>query len=274
MPIVGDCKRVLHKLLALAKEEKGLDEHRKSIAPWHEQIEKWRNTHRLTYQQKRGDQAPVRHRAALRDDQGRGHHHHRGGTESDVDGPILSLSTTRAPCSPRAGWGPWGTAFPRPSGPRWPFPGAPIIDIAGDGSIQMNIQELATAVQYKLPVKVAILNNGYLGMVRQWQELFYERRYAMTHIRDISPDFVKLAEAYGAVGLRATRPDRGGARHSRGPAHPAARVHGFRGGVGGGGLSHGAGRRVPSTGCSWYEEGRCCIRLTSWWKMNSVSWPG
>ena len=70
----------------------------------------------------------------------------------------------------------------------------------------MNIQEMATAVQYKLPVKVVILNNGCLGMVRQWQELFYEQRYAHT-VSEHSPDFVKLAEAFGASGLRATTPD-------------------------------------------------------------------
>jgi acetolactate synthase-1/2/3 large subunit len=81
-----------------------------------------------------------------------------------------------------------------------------VIDIAGDGSIQMNIQELATAVQYNLPVKVAILNNHCLGMVRQWQQLFYEQRYDQS-VFEVVPDFVKLAEAYGAVGLRATKPE-------------------------------------------------------------------
>ena len=81
-----------------------------------------------------------------------------------------------------------------------------MVDIAGDGSIQMNIQEMATAVQYGLPVKIVILNNGYLGMVRQWQELFYDKRYACTCMEH-APDFVKLAEAYGAVGLRATQPE-------------------------------------------------------------------
>ena len=80
-----------------------------------------------------------------------------------------------------------------------------VIDIAGDGSIQMNIQELATVVENDLPVKIAILNNGYLGMVRQWQQLFYDRRYSSTPMT--APDFVKLAEAYGAVGLRATKPE-------------------------------------------------------------------
>ena len=68
----------------------------------------------------------------------------------------------------------------------------------------MNIQELATAKQYNCPVKIAILNNSYLGMVRQWQELFYDKRYAST-VMEITPDFVKLAEAYGALGLRATK---------------------------------------------------------------------
>ena len=70
----------------------------------------------------------------------------------------------------------------------------------------MNMQEMATAMQFGLPVKVAILNNGYLGMVRQWQELFYDKAYASTNMEK-APDFVKLAEAFGAVGLRATRPD-------------------------------------------------------------------
>ena len=83
-------------------------------------------------------------------------------------------------------------------------PGRTVIDIAGDGSLQMNIQELATARQYKCPVKVAILNNNFLGMVRQWQELFYDKRYAATGL-EVAPDFVKVAEAYGAVGLRATK---------------------------------------------------------------------
>ncbi|MBU0881074.1 MAG: acetolactate synthase large subunit, partial [Candidatus Omnitrophica bacterium] len=80
-----------------------------------------------------------------------------------------------------------------------------VFDIAGDGSIQMNIQELATSVVNKLPVKIVILNNGCLGMVRQWQELFYNKRYAYTCLHDAEPDFVKLADAYGAVGMRITR---------------------------------------------------------------------
>ena len=104
------------------------------------------------------------------------------------------------------GLGTMGYGFPAAIGAQLAFPDKLIVDIAGDGSIQMNIQELATAVQYNLPVKIVILNNGYLGMVRQWQELFYEKRYSHTDMT-FQPDFVRLAEAYNAVGLRATRPE-------------------------------------------------------------------
>ena len=104
------------------------------------------------------------------------------------------------------GLGTMGYGFPAAIGAQMACPDKLVFDIAGDGSIQMNIQELATAVINKLPVKVAILNNRFLGMVRQWQELFFKERYSHTDL-DVVPDFVKVAEAYGAVGLRATRPD-------------------------------------------------------------------
>jgi len=104
------------------------------------------------------------------------------------------------------GLGTMGFGLPAAIGAKAACPDRTVVDIAGDGSIQMNIQELATAVQYKLPVKVAVLNNNYLGMVRQWQELFYNRRYSFTHFQH-QPDFIKLADAYGAVGLRADKPE-------------------------------------------------------------------
>ena len=104
------------------------------------------------------------------------------------------------------GLGTMGYGFPAAIGAQVARPDKVVVDIAGDGSIQMNIQELATAVNYDLPVKIVILNNGFLGMVRQWQELFYGKRYSQSNISNV-PDFVKLAEAYGAVGLRATRPE-------------------------------------------------------------------
>ncbi len=93
-----------------------------------------------------------------------------------------------------------GYGFPAAIGAQLARPDKRVIDIAGDGSIQMNIQELIVAVQHKLPVIIAILNNGFLGMVRQWQQLFFDRRYSNTCI-DFSPNFEKLAEAYGAVGI-------------------------------------------------------------------------
>ncbi len=102
------------------------------------------------------------------------------------------------------GLGAMGFGFPAAIGAKIGNPGKIVIDIAGDGSIQMNSQELATAVINKVPVKVMILNNGYLGMVRQWQEFFWHKRYSHTCIRD-SVDFVKLAEAYGAVGFKVTK---------------------------------------------------------------------
>jgi acetolactate synthase-1/2/3 large subunit len=81
-----------------------------------------------------------------------------------------------------------------------------VVAVVGDGGFQMTNQELATATQYRLPIKVVIMNNGYLGMVRQWQEMFYDRTYSEVDL-SVSPDFVKLAEAYGALGVRATRPE-------------------------------------------------------------------
>jgi acetolactate synthase-1/2/3 large subunit len=99
------------------------------------------------------------------------------------------------------GLGTMGFGLPAAMGVQMAFPEATVGCITGDGSIQMCIQELATCLQYQLPIKVLSLNNGYLGMVRQWQEFFYQKRYAMSYMEAL-PDFVKLAEAYGHVGMR------------------------------------------------------------------------
>jgi acetolactate synthase-1/2/3 large subunit len=104
------------------------------------------------------------------------------------------------------GLGTMGFGLPAAIGAQLARPEYLVVNIAGDGSIQMNSQELATAAINKLPVKVVILNNGYLGMVRQWQELFYDHRYSSSTLPQDCPDFVKLAEAYGALGVRATTP--------------------------------------------------------------------
>ena len=104
------------------------------------------------------------------------------------------------------GLGTMGFGFPAAIGAQFAFPDKLVIAVAGDGSLQMNIQELATAVAYKLPVKVVILNNRHLGMVRQWQVLFYNHNYSSTNM-EAQPDFVKLAEAYGAEGYRIEKPE-------------------------------------------------------------------
>ena len=101
------------------------------------------------------------------------------------------------------GLGTMGFGFPAAIGAQIAAPDKLVIDIAGDGSIQMNIQELMTCVDYKIPVKIAVINNGYLGMVRQWQEKLFDKHYSQTNIT--SPDYVKLAEAYGILGIRVTK---------------------------------------------------------------------
>jgi len=206
IPIVGDCKRVLAKMLALLKEEKSVDEHRKSPGPWHNQIEKWKNTHRLAYHQDQVIKPQYVIEKLYEMTKGDAVITTEVGQNQMWTAQYYLFDHPRTLLT-SGGLGTMGYGLPAAIGAQVAFPSRTVIDIAGDGSIQMNIQELATAVQYKLPVKVAILNNGYLGMVRQWQELFYERRYAMTHIGEVSPDFVKLAEAYGAMGLRATKPE-------------------------------------------------------------------
>ena len=207
IPIVGDCKRVLRRLLEALKEEKpDREAYREGLIPWYEKIEEWKGKDKLAYNQNlrikpqfvvekiyqltKGD-------AIISSEVGQNQmwtaQYYR------FDHPRTFLTS--------GGLGTMGYGFPAAIGAQVAFPDRLVIDIAGDGSIQMNIQELATAVQHRLPVKVAILNNGYLGMVRQWQGLFYEKKYVLTEIGQWNPDFVKLAEAYGAVGLRATRPE-------------------------------------------------------------------
>ncbi|MCK4926177.1 acetolactate synthase large subunit, partial [Candidatus Aerophobetes bacterium] len=103
------------------------------------------------------------------------------------------------------GLGTMGYGFPASIGAQIGCPDRVVFDVAGDGSFQMNIQELATVVNYNVPVKVAILNNGYLGMVRQWQQLFCDSRYSQVDLKG-TPDFVKVARAYGAEGIRVEKP--------------------------------------------------------------------
>jgi len=205
VPIVGDCRDALLKLnqalsnINIDWEDKHRD--------WLEQIEEWKKEHVLSYNQPEG--GPLKPQYVIEKlyelTKGKaivstevGQNQMWAAQYYKFDRPRTFLTS--------GGLGTMGYGFPAAIGAQAAFPEKLVIDIAGDGSIQMNIQELATAVSYRLPVKVAILNNGYLGMVRQWQQLFYRGRYSQTSL-EYSPDFVKLAEAYGAVGLRATKPD-------------------------------------------------------------------
>ncbi|MDP2681282.1 MAG: biosynthetic-type acetolactate synthase large subunit [Deltaproteobacteria bacterium] len=207
VPIVGDVKSVLRDIIKALDETKGHHAHKQTLSEWHDQIKKWAETHKLSYKLNEKKIKPqyvieriyelTKGKAIITTEVGQ--NQMWAAQFYKFDRPRTFLTS--------GGLGTMGFGFPAAIGAQLAFPDKIIIDIAGDGSIQMNIQELATAVQYKLPVKVAILNNRFLGMVRQWQEFFYEKRYSYTCMNDVAPDFVKVAEAYGAVGLRATKPN-------------------------------------------------------------------
>jgi len=204
VPIVGDAKRVLASLLAEVKKlELSPDRH----LPWMEQVEAWKRDHPLVVRSEGdGEIMPefavnkiwevTRGDAVVCTEVGQ--HQMWAAQHYLTRQPRHFISS--------AGLGTMGFGFPAAIGAQVARPDSLVIDIAGDGSFQMTLQELATAVQHDLPVKVCILNNQWLGMVRQWQELFWGRRYSHTCM-ECQPDFVKLAEAYGATGLRASTPD-------------------------------------------------------------------
>jgi acetolactate synthase-1/2/3 large subunit len=203
LPIVGDCKRVLAKMLALLEKE-DIDPFKEGLEKWHLQVEKWTSVHKMEYTlgEKIKPQYVIEKIWELT--QGDAIITTEVGQNQMWTAQYYTFVKPRTLLT-SGGLGTMGYGFPAAIGAQVAFPNSLVIDIAGDGSFQMNSQELATIVQYQLPVKVAILNNGYLGMVRQWQEFFYGKRYASSCLQGISPDFIKLAEAYGAVGLRATR---------------------------------------------------------------------
>ena len=204
IPVVGDCKVSLAQLNRLIGQIDlgNIDEKRK---PWFDQIEEWKSTKPLAYEQKETIKPQyvveklyelTRGQAIITTEVGQNQMWAAQYYQFDKPNHFITSG----------GLGAMGFGLPAAIGAQVAFPDRTVVDIAGDSSIQMNIQEMATAVQSSLPVKVVILNNGYMGMVRQWQELFYDKRYVSTCM-DCAPDFVKLAEAYGAVGLRATKPE-------------------------------------------------------------------
>ena len=200
IPIVGDTRNVLGQMLKIIDEDKGTyKKYPRSIAEWTGKIQSWKETYPLTYQKNDTLKPQYVIERIYELTKGKAIITTEVGQNQMWAAQFFKFLRPRTMLT-SGGLGTMGYGFPAAIGAQVAFPKSLVIDIAGDGSIQMNIQELATAVQYNLPVKVVILNNGFLGMVRQWQELFYERRYTWTHLH--SPDFVKVAEAYGAVGLR------------------------------------------------------------------------
>ncbi len=195
VPIVGDAKNILGQLCEEIKKAP-------DTSDWLKTVESWKKKHPLAYK----DDGKIKPQYVIEQIY--------EATKGDAiittevgqnqmwacqwykyDRPRTFISS--------GGLGTMGFGFPAAMGAKVGCPEKQVFDIAGDGSIQMNIQELATCVANKINVKVAILNNGYLGMVRQWQELFYKKRYSYTTL--YNPDFVKLAESYGAVGIRVTK---------------------------------------------------------------------
>ncbi|HWI55538.1 MAG TPA: biosynthetic-type acetolactate synthase large subunit [Desulfobacteria bacterium] len=195
VPIVGDVKTVLAEINNNLEQTK--------LHEWHDKILQWKEKHPLSYKND-GKLKPQFIIEQICDiTKGEAIITTEVGQNQMWAAQYYSYTRPRTFIS-SGGLGTMGFGLPAAIGAKVGRPDAVVIDIAGDGSIQMNIQELAMAVHYNIPVIVAILNNNYLGMVRQWQELFFDRRYSHTDIS--GPDFVKLAEAYGAMGIRVTEP--------------------------------------------------------------------
>lgn len=198
IPIVGDAKNILSQLLSAAQRGKKRES-------WHRKIQEWKRKYPLKYELD-GDLKPqyvvemiykaTRGEAIIATEVG----------QNQMWAAQFYQYTKPRTFISSGGLGTMGYGFPASIGAQIGRPEKIVFDIAGDGSFQMNIQELATAANYKVPVKIAILNNGYLGMVRQWQQLFYESHYSQVNLEG-HPDFVKVAEAYGVEGIRVTKPE-------------------------------------------------------------------
>lgn len=204
IPIVGDVKAVLEQMLEVIEQGNTVKDWSEKRQEWLRDIEEWKMTYPLTYMQKEIIKPQYVVEKIWEITKGDAIITTEVGQNQMWTAQYYKFITPRTLLT-SGGLGTMGYGLPAAVGAQVAFPDRLVIDIAGDGSIQMNIQELATIMQYQLPVKVAILNNCYLGMVRQWQELFYQKCYSQTCM-DHAPDFIKLAEAYGATGIRVTKP--------------------------------------------------------------------
>ena len=205
VPIVGDVKTVLADMLGLLKQAKDRPD-AAALKAWWTQIELWRAKNCLKYNK----QSPIikpqyvveklwevtKGEAFVTSDVGQ--HQMWAAQYYKFDQPRRWINS--------GGLGTMGVGLPYAMGVQLAFPDAQVACITGESSIQMNIQELSTCKQYRIPVKVLTLNNRYMGMVRQWQEFFYGSRYAESYMESL-PDFVKLAESYGHVGMRIDKPE-------------------------------------------------------------------
>jgi acetolactate synthase-1/2/3 large subunit len=203
LAIVSHCTPALKTLHRLS-DEQGLTPPERQIRAWRNQLRQWKAEMPLSYCRNQNIKPQYVVEKLHQLTQGRAIIATEVGQNQMWAAQYYHFTQPRTFIT-SGGLGAMGFGLPAAIGAQVAHPKKLVIDIAGDGSIQMNIQELATAVENNLPVKVAILNNQFLGMVRQWQQLFYDRRYSCTSMTG-APDFVKLAEAYGAVGLRAEKP--------------------------------------------------------------------
>ncbi|KLT72448.1 acetolactate synthase 3 catalytic subunit [Neisseria arctica] len=201
IPIVGDVKNVLREMIGIWKKQE-LSFNEALLGKWWETVESWRSRHCLRIPQMEGDiilpQMVIQTLAEITNNEAI--------ITSDVGQHQMFTAQYYPFIRPRqwlnsGGLGTMGVGLPYAMGAYLADPSKDVCCITGEGSIQMNIQELSTCLQYKLPIKTICLNNGYLGMVRQWQELYYSNRESETYF-DSLPDFVKLAEAYGHIGMR------------------------------------------------------------------------
>lgn len=206
IPIIGDCAHVLEDMIRIWKS-KVVQPNKEALADWWRQIDTWRGRNSLGYKQETTGtikpQYAIERLYELTKDRETiittevGQHQMWAAQHYHFEKPNKWLTS--------GGLGTMGYGLPAAIGAQIANPDALVVDIAGEASILMNMQEMSTAVQFMLPVKVFILNNQYMGMVRQWQELLHESRYSHTYSEAL-PDFVKLAEAYGGTGIQATEP--------------------------------------------------------------------
>ena len=203
VPVVGDCRLALEGILDICRAKLGGRDWEEEHGEWLRTVADWKADHPLRYSDEGTAIKPQKVVETLFElTRGDAILTTEVGQNQMWTAQFYNFTEPRTLLT-SGGLGTMGYGFPAAIGAQMAFPHKKVISVAGDGSLQMNIQELATVVQQRLPIKVVILNNGYLGMVRQWQELFFNHNYSST-VMEAQPDFVKLAEAYGAEGYRIT----------------------------------------------------------------------